>query len=680
MSKKTLFEQLFENLVLIVVYILTAQIGQIFAIPPGNVTAIWLPSGIVLAAVCIRGLYLLPAIFIGAFVGNAWSYFDMSSFDLIVKSVFSGSANGFGDVLCVYIGYWGVKKALKKGALYRNLNEFLGFLFFAVFVGSGVSAFFGVTSLALSGFIDWNNYSSSLLTWWTGDSVGILLLTPLFFVFYTKRRRKLKWNLEVFAFIFSLIIGCFVLVDYFELQKEINISLFMITPILIWGALRLDKRIGHIGVLLVAFFAIIATVFQFGHFSEKSVNSALIELQLFMTSIAITIYIVYILTDQSKQAKELQIAKKRAEESEEFLNRTGEIARVGGWYLNEKFDKVFWTQTTGRIHELPDGFVPTLEEAINYYHPDDRDKVKESVAAAISEGVPYNFVSRMITAKGNQIWVRIIGQPQMENGKCVRLSGTFQDISEQKRAEEELLIAKEKAEESDRLKSAFLSNMSHEIRTPLNGILGFTELLKEPDLTENEKVKFINIIRKSGNSLLDTVNDIIDVSKIDSGQMEMSKTQVHIKEEVIYQYEFFKHEAVNKGIELNLHFDNCDNDTNIITDKVKLNSIISNLIKNAIKYTDKGSIDIFCSRRDAYHTIKIKDTGIGIPANKLNSVFDRFTQVDSNDIHARQGSGLGLSISKAYVEALGGSISVESESGIGSSFTFTLPIRENHFE
>ncbi len=249
---------------------------------------------------------------------------------------------------------------------------------------------------------------------------------------------------------------------------------------------------------------------------------------------------------------------------------------------------------------------------------------------------------------------------------------------ERKMFEEKMVIAKHKAEESDRLKSAFLANMSHEIRTPMNGILGFTDLLKEPNLTGEEQHKYIEIIKKSGDRMLNTVNDIIDISKIDAGQINIAQNVVNITEEIEIQYEFFNEEASAKGIELKLINDLPNQDVFILTDKVKLNSIFSNLIKNAIKYTDKGSIEIYCQKKNSMFEFKIKDTGIGIPEDRIESIFNRFEQADISNQHARQGSGLGLSIIEAYVEMLGGNISVESEFEKGSTFCFNLPWIENH--
>ena len=247
------------------------------------------------------------------------------------------------------------------------------------------------------------------------------------------------------------------------------------------------------------------------------------------------------------------------------------------------------------------------------------------------------------------------------------------DVTKQKRSEEALVAAKEKAEESDRLKSAFLANMSHEIRTPMNGIIGFTDLLKKPDLTGEQKDSYINIIKKSGNRMLDTVNDIIDISKIDSGQVEISNSTFDINNEIDEQYQFFKQEAFDKGLEFKLQNKLSYLHKLITTDKVKINSIVSNLIKNAIKYTDRGEIEIICEKKASNFVFEIKDTGIGIPKNRINYIFNRFEQADIADLHAKEGSGLGLSIAKAYAEMLKGKIDVKSVVGKGSVFSFSIP-------
>ncbi len=288
---------------------------------------------------------------------------------------------------------------------------------------------------------------------------------------------------------------------------------------------------------------------------------------------------------------------------------------------------------------------------------------------------PYEL--EFIHKNGRKVLIEAREAPLVMNGNTVSIVGIFNDITKRKQNEIELKNAKKRAEESEQLKSAFLANMSHEIRTPMNGILGFTDLLKEPNLSGEEKEKYIDIIRKSGNRMLETVNDIIDISKIDAGQMEISNGPVDINEKIKTHFEFFNVEAKAKGLELKLFNNLPEHKIIIISDKNKLNSIISNLIKNAIKYTDKGSIEIHCGKKDSNFEFKINDTGIGISKKRIAAVFNRFEQADITDTHIREGSGLGLSITHAYIEMLGGNIGVESELGVGSTFYFNIPWKDN---
>ncbi len=233
--------------------------------------------------------------------------------------------------------------------------------------------------------------------------------------------------------------------------------------------------------------------------------------------------------------------------------------------------------------------------------------------------------------------------------------------------------AKEKAEESDRLKSAFLANMSHEIRTPMNGILGFAELLNEPNISAEEQQEYLQIIQKSGKRMLSIINDIIDISKIESGLMKINAKMIDVNEMNETVYRFFKPEVERKGLQFIYKKMLPDNHTLLNTDSEKLQSILTNLLKNSIKFTNQGFIEFGCEKNGELVEFFVKDTGIGIAKERQSAIFERFIQADIEDKMARQGTGLGLAISKAYVEMLQGKIWLQSEVGIGSTFYFTIP-------
>jgi hypothetical protein len=237
----------------------------------------------------------------------------------------------------------------------------------------------------------------------------------------------------------------------------------------------------------------------------------------------------------------------------------------------------------------------------------------------------------------------------------------------------QLQTAKEKAEESDRLKSAFLANMSHEIRTPMNGIIGFTELLQNPDLTGNEIKEYIGIIQTSGARMLNIINDLIEISKVESGLMKVHLSPVNINKQIDFLYNFFKPEVEAKGLRLTYQTGLPDNESIITSDREKIYAILTNLVKNSVKYSEKGTIEVGYLKKDEFLEFYIKDQGIGIPANRQAAIFERFVQADSSLSSAYEGAGLGLSIAKAFVEMLGGNISVKSEIGVGSTFSFSIP-------
>jgi hypothetical protein len=273
--------------------------------------------------------------------------------------------------------------------------------------------------------------------------------------------------------------------------------------------------------------------------------------------------------------------------------------------------------------------------------------------------------------------------PVLHGSKVVGTLEITKDITSFKKREEELKQAKIHAEESDRLKSAFLANMSHEIRTPMNGILGFSELLKTPGLTGHEQQEYIAIIEKSGKRMLNIINDIVDISKIESGLMKLNISETNVNEQIEYVYTFFRPEIEFKGISFAFKNALTAKEAIIKTDREKVYAILTNLVKNATKYTEKGSIEFGYNLVVETHgrasltgtslQFYVKDTGIGISKDRQDAIFERFIQADIVDVQARQGAGLGLAISKSYVEMLGGKIWVEGEKGLGSTFYFTIP-------
>jgi two-component system, sensor histidine kinase and response regulator len=298
----------------------------------------------------------------------------------------------------------------------------------------------------------------------------------------------------------------------------------------------------------------------------------------------------------------------------------------------------------------------------------------------LSTGQPMlEKVELLKDAEGNSSWVSATKIPvKNTNGNVTGLVGISIDITEKRRAEEKLREAKEKAEESDKLKTAFLANMSHEIRTPMNGIIGFSNLLRNPGLSEDERNEFLSHITSCGSTLLNLIDDIIDISKIEAGQIKIRIAETSVNDVLDELRESFEASIVrdNKNTVKLICNKTLEKENSVVfTDPFRLRQVISNLVGNALKFTFKGFIE-FGYNLEPDETLKfyVQDTGIGIPKDKQEIIFERFGQVlDSNFFINHKGTGLGLAISNNLVKLLGGRMWVDSEPGKGSTFYFTIP-------
>jgi signal transduction histidine kinase len=297
--------------------------------------------------------------------------------------------------------------------------------------------------------------------------------------------------------------------------------------------------------------------------------------------------------------------------------------------------------------------------------------VKEELEKArIQKKIQFLFKHRL--KDGSVRDVEIYSSRIIAFGKEV-MHSIVHDITEKVKMEHELIASKEKAEENDRLKTAFLHNISHEIRTPLNAIVGFSSFLNQPNLSIDKRKEFTDIISMSSEQLLSIITDIINVATLEAGQEKIHKKEIDINHTLGALYEQFCIKSLYPNISIQYHSDIPDSEARIVTDAVKLIQILTNLVGNALKYTREGRVEFSCALKSNELYFKIEDTGIGIPKHLHHKIFDRFWQVDSTVTREFGGTGLGLSISKAYLELMGGRIWLDSEPGKGSVFHFTVP-------
>ena|GEM_PF-836196 len=305
------------------------------------------------------------------------------------------------------------------------------------------------------------------------------------------------------------------------------------------------------------------------------------------------------------------------------------------------------------------------------------DNEKESIKNLTSKISGYAFAGEWhhIKKDGSIITILAHSHDLVYDGKEARVI-VITDITYLKEIEEEIIKARNKAEESDKLKTAFLANMSHEIRTPMNAILGFMQLLKNPLLDQEERANYVEIIEKNGERLLSTINNIIEISRIETGLVEVKMENVSVSEIIQNIIKLFRYQAEEKGIKLEFINGKDPVPLEIITDRFKLETILINLIGNAIKFTEKGFVETGYNIKKDIVEFYVKDSGLGIPPEKIETIFKPFVQVENDLNRSYEGSGLGLAIAKAYIELLGGTIKVESEPGNGTVFYFTVPYIE----
>lgn len=340
--------------------------------------------------------------------------------------------------------------------------------------------------------------------------------------------------------------------------------------------------------------------------------------------------------------------------------------------VNSEFTRLFGYHQSEIIGVLVDSLIADPQ------NPDEAKKITRDLL----NGVLTECETRRKHKDGHMIDVSILVTPIVVNGSIVGGYGIYRDISDRKNIEKNLIAAKEKAEESDRLKSAFLSNMSHEIRTPMNAILGFSTLLSDPGIGEDERAEFIRIIKDRGTDLMRIIDDIIDVAKIESGQVRIEIKECQINQlltNLSVTLNEVKRKTNKTHVILNCLPGHSDRDFTILTDGNRLRQVLTNLIENALKFTDQGFVEFGYQLKNldesSFIEFFVRDTGIGIPEEMHGVIFERFRQVDDTSTRKYGGTGLGLTISKNLIRLLGGDIRLESERGKGTHFFVTLPLQ-----
>ena len=377
----------------------------------------------------------------------------------------------------------------------------------------------------------------------------------------------------------------------------------------------------------------------------------------------------YLLINADKT--ETTVAYNKIQEFEEFFELVGDYAKVGYAHFNilsgHGYAQKSWYRNVGEAYETP---LSDIFGTYRHFHPDDRallirflDDARNGLTTQLSKEM------RVLREDGTYIWthVNLLVKKYAPQDRIIEIISINYDITELKRTEEMLVKARDKAEASDRLKSAFLANMSHEIRTPLNAIVGFSSLLTSTE-SAAEKELYNSLIGHNNKLLLNLINDVIDLSKIESGYLELRPDWVNLTELLDESVAEYVHQ-VPSGVELLTNYP--AHDSLVELDSLRIKQILSNFLSNALKNTATGHVEVFYEVDHQSVRIGVKDTGRGIPQNMLEKIFERFEKLDS----FAQGAGLGLSICKLIVEKMNGRVLVDSQLGIGTTFVIELPCR-----
>lgn len=362
-----------------------------------------------------------------------------------------------------------------------------------------------------------------------------------------------------------------------------------------------------------------------------------------------------------------------------LAEKSQQVARVGSWHLDFNSNQVFWSQETYALFGVnPETFFPTVENAFSFFDPEDLVFLQAHYGSLATNPQDAERDTGITKANGERSNLRLTIRVAKTDGVFVGLYGTVQDISAEKEIKDHLIQAKEEAETATRIKSDFLANISHEIRTPMNSIVGMVDLLNETALNEEQR-KYSDVLSRASGNLLNILNDVLDLAKLEANKLTFENIPFNVRDVIERCTHLVKNKFENKNIPLKISISDTA-PTIVLGDPSRLQQILNNLLGNAIKFTDKGTISIHVFSTDRqFITFEISDTGIGIPAKSLPHLFHRFFQVDSSISRRYGGTGLGLSICKELVEKMGGRIAAESIEGIGTTIRFTLPYSAKPF-
>lgn len=651
------------NIAVTTVYWALAKVGLFFALNAGTSTIFWPAGGFGLAILLLRGPKYLPGIYIGALLAGLTTGSSANVSALLA----------LGNTLESFCGFWLLTHFFSINRTLEKTTDFFRLLLFGSGLSSLISALIGPGTLLLSGIVDKDLWPLIFLRWWMADALGIAFATPLILIWSLSPRfdKSLARRLEMTAlFALTFLTGHIIFLDGSD-HPDWHLEPSWILPLVIWSGLRGGRHLTALLQLLLFTQSIWGASHGVGYYANGMAKNGLVNFWLFGMIIALGGMVLAILRHE-----------RRVDTREQQRLHKTIAASLNEIYLFDAKTLRFTFVNRGALENL--GY--TLEEMKTLTPLDLKPTFTLAQFQALTAPL-LNHESGSITFEtlhqrkdGSRYPIEVHLQLFEEDGEPY-FHAVIINITERKHSELALLEAKRLAEESARLKSEFLANMSHEIRTPMNAIVGISELMLNQEVAPQIR-HYLEKIRNASDNLLAILNDILDFSKVESGCMSIEKVPFDLDEILNNLDNLFALRAQEKGLALLIKADS-KAPRKLIGDSLRIQQILANLISNAVKFTERGTVSLTVTiNQFRNHRVllefAVEDTGIGISANDVDKLFLPFSQVDGSISRRFGGTGLGLAISHRLLRLMGSSFQVDSHPGEGSRFSFQLSLPVSH--